>query len=78
MGKLLPSNPELVADALQRVLKRGRANLRETALILGRCTPTIRAQVDRGEIVTMKVGKLRYIPLDELARLRGQGQNVRT
>jgi hypothetical protein len=67
---ILKSTPELKAEALRRATKRGRANLSEAALITDKSQPTIRGICDRKEVDHIRVGKLRYIPIDQLDKLR--------
>ena len=73
---ILKSHPEIRAQAYQRALNRGRANLNETALILGSSFPTVKALVDKGDIQVIRVNKLRYLTLDELERVRKEWNSL--
>lgn len=69
-ANMFKSLPEIRAEALQRVTKRGHAYLLEAATILGWSDKRIRGDVEQGKIQTLQWGKRRVILLEELNRLR--------
>jgi hypothetical protein len=65
---LTKSNAEDKAEVLLRVMRRGRASVRETAILLGKSWSTTKAHVDLGKIESIGIGKRLCIPLEELVK----------
>jgi hypothetical protein len=63
---LAKSYAEDKADVLLRVMRRGRASVRETGILLGKSWSTTKAHVDLGKIKSIPLGKRLYVPLEEL------------
>lgn len=68
---LKKSETEQRGDVLLRVMQRGKASLRETAIVLGKSWPTIKAHVDLGKIQTIRIGQREYVTLKSLVEDHG-------
>ncbi len=47
------------------------SSIRETAAVLGLSTASVNRRVRSGEIASVKIGKLRLVPVAELHRIAG-------
>lgn len=66
---LWKSTPEIKAETLQVVLRRGRAHANEVGILLDVQSETVRNRVARGEINAYYVGTRLTVSLEELLRL---------
>lgn len=62
------STSEERGDTLLRVLTRGRASIREAAILLNKSWSTTKAHIDLGKIQSYRMGKRDYVSLPELVR----------
>jgi hypothetical protein len=65
---LLKSKSEEKGDTLLRVMQRGKASLREAAILLDKSWPTIKAHADLGKIETVNMGKRLYVTIPVLVQ----------